>query len=127
MLNKELEENNLCYKGRNYDDIDYGLNVFQNVWNKILTLLMGDNHDLNIPNGVVSIIGSYIDIREFGLNLCYDEGIEFIKQMFLSVNESPSRTIHVYELCALNTKQVELMMQAMHNTIIHEWGKSGPM
>eukprot|EP01083_Nonionella_stella_P025874 71229_1 len=117
------------YKGRNFNDqikhkndVKAGLSIM----NKILIYFQNDKHwdksmrdvQINIPSDVVMVIGWYFDIREWWLNLCYEDGIKFITQKFIALNQDLDRTIHVYEVCAIVPDQIGKIMHEVQALVL---------
>lgn len=66
----------------------------------------------------VPISRSFPDYR--GAPLSYDDGITFIKQMYLAKDVQPNRRIYTHVTCATNTKNIDTVFCAAINAMIHD-------
>ena len=48
------------------------------------------------------------------------DGVEFIKQKYLSLNRNPNKIIYFYEVCAIIPSQVEKIMDEVQDIIIKQ-------
>eukprot|EP01084_Bolivina_argentea_P255843 430470_1 len=121
------------YKGRNFNDKISDVNDVKATMNFITKILMYfiecgvtgneldnsmNNIELNIPRDIIYIIGTYFDISELWLNMCYQDGIEFITKKFMCLNIFPNREIYVYEVVAIEPEQIGKIMKEVQQIII---------
>ncbi len=111
-----------AYKGRNFGDGN-DIKTAVQIMTKILHLFIDCINDrLNMPNDIIQIIGSYVDMSEimseWWLSLCYQDGIDFIRNRFLSLNGNPNKKIYVYEVIAIDEIQMGNIMSEVHDIII---------
>ena len=122
------------YKGRNYKncmDNQYILRVMKNV------LKIINNVGIDIPNDIALTIGYFVDICEWRLDLCFDDGMQFIQKKFVELNRSQlhrqsskflsfkandnkpqKRKIYTYQICAIQPAQIEKILQEIQQLII---------
>eukprot|EP01083_Nonionella_stella_P063675 165467_1 len=111
------------YKGRNFNDAFMDKNDLKTASNLMMKILMhfldGEHMEAHVPRDVVMVIAWYFNIREsdWWLNLCYQDGIEFITQKCLSLNENMNQRIYVYEVCAVIPQQVGKIMEEVQGLI----------
>eukprot|EP01083_Nonionella_stella_P087833 244522_1 len=101
------------YKGRNYHDIHPDkIHVIQRL---IMEIMMDDvEHELILDTDVSSVIGMYYceDLRySYWLDLVYKDGVEFIKQKYLSVRSD----VLVYEVSAIDPKQIKVVVDEIRD------------
>eukprot|EP01084_Bolivina_argentea_P255845 430472_1 len=121
------------YKGRNFKDEISNVNDVKTAINLMTKILMYfiecgvtgneldnsmNNIELNIPRDIIYIIGTYFDISELWLNMCYQDGIEFITKKFMCLNIFPNREIYVYEVVAIEPEQIGKIMKEVQQIII---------
>ena len=106
---------NICfgngYKGRNFNDIHF------KIINKLILLLFESN-DMLIPMDVINIVSKYYDLDEWWLDLCYKDGIQFIKEIFLTLCKSVNKKVHIFEINAINSDEVGRVMEEVHDISI---------
>jgi hypothetical protein len=68
-------------------------------------------------------------IQQVDLNVCfpeytggkdYENGCEFIKNKFLSLNKNPAKQVFTKVTCATDTKNIEMVFAAARNIILRQ-------
>ena len=110
------------YKGRNYNDNAFGkddMEFAMRFMTGVLRFLL-ENDQCVIPLDVIGIVMEYFALNDWWLELCYRDGIEFIKKKYLSLIDGTrckDRIVPVYEVCAVNPDEMEPIMCDVRNML----------
>ena len=117
------------YKGRNYNDYnglsasDDDTQVVFRCMSRILLLVM-KNDQLVIPVDIVTIMMRYCEFNEWWLDLCYKDGIEFIKKKYLAIPKG-HHALLIREVCAIIPEEIEKIMTDVQHKVLRSNLKRG--
>ena len=112
------------YKGRNYDDV-FGKDDMEFVMRfmkRALKLLIQDVEDLDdVPLDVLGLVMQYFEVKDWWLELCYKDGVEFIRNKYLELikkTKYPNRVVLVHETCAIKPfEDMEKVLWDVHDRL----------
>ena len=106
------------YKGKNYKDLHKPLNPIFNdylIQRIVLELLDPNLKNVNIATDIYGLIRLFWNYKvdDYWVYKVYEDGVAFIKNKFLQIRSN----IRIYELCAVNTEEVDEMMRDIQQHI----------